>query len=123
MDMDEFKDLVVDTRLETKGYSFEQMGAQFTVADQAASKGIAGPPADATLNMCEFLNVLTRVSFWRLNPSWGEGFDPDNPMGDQDLVPTPLALQRTLTENVLPLGLCDDPPALFREKVMSRLEV
>ena len=47
-------------------YTFEMMKEQFTKADKSG-KGMAGPAANSELVLYEFLNVITRVSFYRLN--------------------------------------------------------
>lgn len=75
MSADEFHDLVVDTGLETTlqtnpaaapaTYTWEKM--QFDVANKSGT-GRAGPAADGELQLHEFLSVLLRVAFHRLNP-------------------------------------------------------
>merc|ERR1719183_1558908 len=64
------------------------------------------------------MNVLTRVSFMRLNPEYGE-----LTMEHQDsILPVPQCLERTMKENVLPKAHRDDA-AEFRSKVMQQPEV
>ena len=127
MDIEEFHDFVVDVGLETrlqvaKGaaaatYTFEQMKGQFSRADKSG-KGLAGPAANAELVLYEFLNVVTRVSFYRLNPEFGE-----LTMEHQDsLLPVPQCLEQTLREAILPKAHRDDA-AEFRVKTMQMPEV
>ena len=53
---------------------------------------MAGPAANSELVLYEFLNVITRVSFWRLNPEYGE-----LTMEHQDtILPVPQCLEQTL---------------------------
>jgi hypothetical protein len=127
MDLEEFHDFVIDVGLETKlttnkaaepaVYTFEQMKEQFTRADKSG-KGLAGPAANSELVLYEFLNVITRVSFHRLNPEYGE-----LTMEHQDtLLPVPQCLDRTLRECILPKAHRDDA-AEFRAKAMQQPEV
>ncbi len=127
MDMDEFRDFVLDCRIETepsvntgnKGFTFEQMGKAFEKANQSG-KGAAGPPADAQLQFYEFLNVLCRVSFDSMNPSFGELLAGDGET--HDTVPVPFALKTVLETKVLPDAHRDDAPA-FRKEVYGTSEV
>jgi hypothetical protein len=125
MDMEEFKDFVLDVRLETKtaykdtSYTWEQMGAAFAKANESG-KGLAGPPADAQLVFYEFLNVLTRVSFCTMNPAFGEMLAGDG--STQDYWPAPGALKEVLEKRVLPDAHRDDAPA-FRKDVLTTPEV
>ena len=130
MDIEEFHDFVVDCGLETGGaattggnqavgqyYGFEHMKEQFSKADKSG-KGLAGPAANSELTLYEFLNVLTRVSFWRLNPEFGE-----LTMEHQEfLLPVPQCLDKMLRECVLPKAHRDDA-AEFRAKTMQLPEV
>merc|ERR1719453_668066 len=98
-------------------YTFEMMKEQFTKADKSG-KGMAGPAANHELVLYEFLNLLTRVSFMRLNPEYGE-----LTMEHQDtLLPVPQCLERALKENILPKAHRDDA-AEFRAKTMQQPEV
>merc|ERR1719421_1259090 len=96
MDLDEFKDFVVDVQLESFGktadtsYTFEQMGAAFAKANESG-KGMAGPPADAQLQFYEFLGVLIRVCFCARNPAFGEMLAGDG--STHDTVDVTTALQ------------------------------
>ena len=66
----------------------------------------------------EFLNVLTRVSFWRLNPEFGE-----LTMEHQEFIlPVPQCLDKMLRECVMPKAHRDDS-AEFRSTVMAMQEV
>uniref|UniRef100_A0A7S3ARZ5 Uncharacterized protein n=1 Tax=Haptolina ericina TaxID=156174 RepID=A0A7S3ARZ5_9EUKA len=114
MDIEEFNDFVVDVGLETKHYKLEQMAEQFDVADKAANKGIAGPKANMQLTIPEFMNVLCRVAFWRLNPEFGEL----TAELDLELTPVPHALTIALKEVVLPNALRDDAVS-FRQDVYA----
>ena len=127
MDLEEFHDFVIDVGLETKLhtnkaaapalYVFEQMKEQFSRADKSG-KGLAGPAANSELVLYEFLNVITRVSFYRLNPEYGE-----LTMEHQDtLLPVPQCLDKTLRECILPKAHRDDA-AEFRAKAMQLPEV
>jgi len=120
MDLEEFHDFVIDVGLETDNgqpYTFEQMKEQFTKADKSG-KGMAGPAANSELVLYEFLNVITRVSFHRLNPEFGE-----LTMEHQDsLLPVPQCLEQTLREAILPKAHRDDA-AEFRAKAMQQPEV
>jgi hypothetical protein len=127
MDVEEFHDFVIDVGLETKlqtmkgaeaaTYTFEQMKEQFTKADKSG-KGMAGPAANSELVLYEFLNVITRVSFYRKNPEYGE-----LTMEHQDsILPVPQALDQTLKEAILPKAHRDDA-AEFRAKAMQLPEV
>jgi len=127
MDLEEFHDFVIDVGLETKlqvmkgaeaaTYTFEQMKEQFTKADKSG-KGMAGPAANSELVLYEFMNILTRVSFYRMNPEYGE-----LTMEHQEsILPVPQALDRTLRECVLPKAHRDDA-AEFRSKTMQQPEV
>ena len=113
MDIDEFHDFVIDVGLETilktnpgatpALYTFEMMKEQFSKADKSG-KGMAGPAANNELVLYEFLNVITRVSFHRLNPEYGEPT-----MEHQDtLLPVPQCLEQTLREAILPKAHRDD---------------
>ena len=83
-----------------------------------SSQGLAGPAANSELVLYEFLNVITRVSFYRLNPEYGE-----LTMEHQDtLLPVPQCLDRTLRECILPKAHRDDA-AEFRAKAMQQPEV
>ena len=74
MDVEEFHDFVIDVGLETNNgqpYNFTMMKEQFTKADKSG-KGMAGLPPNKELVLPEFLNLIVRVSFWRLNPTYGQ---------------------------------------------------
>ena len=72
----------------------------------------------ASSQLYEFLNVVTRISFWRLNPEFGE-----LTMEHQDsILPVPECLEKALTECVLPNAHRDDA-AEFRAKTMQMPEV
>merc|ERR1719487_2478269 len=120
MDIEEFHDFVVDVGLEPNNgqpYTFAMMKEQFTKADKSG-KGMAGPAANSELVMYEFMNVLTRVSFMRLNPEYGEAT-----MEHQDsLLPVPQCLEKALKECILPKAHRDDA-AEFRAKTMQLPEV
>ena len=127
MDMEEFHDFVIDCGLETKlaimkgaepaVYTFNQMKECFTKADKSG-KGLAGPAANSELVLYEFLNVITRVSFGRINPEYGE-----LTMEHQDTIyPVPFCLEKTLREAILPKAHRDDA-AEFRAKTMQMPEV
>merc|ERR1719421_1311668 len=126
MDLDEFKDFVVDVKLETHGktkdtsYTFEQMGAAFAKANESG-KGMAGPPADAELQFYEFLGVLVRTCFCTMNPSFGEMLAGDG--STHDTYPTQVALKKVLDERVLPRAARDVAPAVFRKDVLALPEV
>merc|ERR1740138_1840426 len=103
MNLDEFHDFVVDVGLETvlktnpaaapAVYNFEMMKEQFSKADKSG-KGMAGPAANHELLPHEFLNVIVRVAFHRLNPEFGE-----LTMEHQEtILPVPQALETTLRE-------------------------
>ena len=80
--------------------------------------GLRGPAANSELVLYEFMNVLTRVSFMRLNPEYGE-----LTMEHQDsLLPVPQCLERAIKENILPRAHRDDA-AEFRTKTMQMPEV
>jgi len=116
MSMDEFHDFVVDCGLETNNgqpYTFNDMKAQFSKADKSG-KGQAGPPPNKELVLPEFLNLIVRVSFWRLNPEFGELTMEHQ----EELLPVPVTLDRLLKENILPRAHRDDA-ADFREKMMA----
>merc|ERR1719181_1306558 len=127
MDLEQFHDFVIDVGLETKlttnkaaepaVYTFEQMKEQFSRADKSG-KGMAGPAANQELVLYEFLNVITRVSFYRLNPEYGE-----LTMEHQDtLLPVPQCLETALKDCILPKAHRDDA-AEFRAKTMQMPEV
>ena len=127
MDLEEFHDFVIDVGLETKLdtnpgaepalYTFEMMKEQFSKADKSG-KGLAGPAANHELVLYEFLNVITRVSFHRLNPEYGE-----LTMEHQEtILPVPQCLDQTLREAILPKAHRDDA-AEFRQKAMQQPEV
>ena len=74
MSLEEFHDFVVDVGLETDNgapYTFEEMTLQF-IETNKSGKGLAGPAADTELELPEFIGLLTRVAFYRLNPEYGE---------------------------------------------------
>ena len=110
MSLDEFHDFVVDVGLETDNgvaYTFENMKALF-VETNKSGKGLAGPAADSELELPEFLGLLVRCAFWRLNPEYGE-----LTMEHQDtLLPVPQCLEQTLRECVLPKAHRDDAAEL-----------
>ena len=120
MDLEEFNDFVIDCMLETnfgQAYTFENMKEQFSRADKSG-KGLAGPQANAELVLYEFLNVITRISFWRINPECGE-----LEMDHQDtILPVPQCLEKTLRECILPKAHRDDA-GQFRGTVMQMPEV
>ena len=127
MSLAEFKELATDVGLETTlsinkaatpaVYTLAMMEDEFAIANKSG-KGLAGPAADGELLLHEFLNVLTRVSFHRLNPEYGE-----LTMEHQDtLLPVPQCLERTLLESVLPKAHRDDA-ATFRDEVLSCKDV
>jgi hypothetical protein len=120
MDLEEFKDFVLDVRLETKGYTFEQMGAAFNKANQSG-KGLAGPPPDAQLQFYEWLGVLCRTSFASLNPTFGELLAGDGEV--HDLVPVALSLMTVLETKVLPDAHREGDAAAFKKNVMAMPEV
>merc|ERR1719487_2031083 len=124
MDIEEFHDFVIDVGLETTlqtnkaaepaVYTFEMMKEQFTKADKSG-KGMAGPAANQELVLYEFLNMITRVSFMRLNPEYGE-----LTMEHQEtILPVPQCLDQTLRECILPKAHRDDA-AEFRSKTMQQ---
>merc|ERR1719487_2617984 len=124
MDVEEFHDFVIDVGLETvlktnpaatpAVYNFEMMKEQFTKADKSG-KGMAGPAANQELVLYEFLNMITRVSFMRLNPEYGE-----LTMEHQEtILPVPQCLDQTLRECILPKAHRDDA-AEFRSKTMQQ---
>ena len=93
------------------------MKEQFTKADKSG-KGMAGPAANSELVLYEFLNVTTRVAFYRLNPEFGE-----LTMEPQDtILPVPQCLEKALNECILPLAHRDDA-AEFRSSTMQQPEV
>ena len=120
MDVEEFHDFVIDVGLETNNgqpYTFAMMKEQFTKADKSG-KGMAGPAANQELELYEFLNVILRVSFWRLNPEFGE-----LTMEHQDtILPVPQCFEKTLNDCILPRAHRDDA-AEFRSNVMPMPEV
>jgi hypothetical protein len=120
MDLEEFNDFVIDCMLETnfgQAYTFQNMKEQFSRADKSG-KGLAGPQANAELVLYEFLNVITRISFWRINPECGE-----LEMDHQDtILPVPQCLEKTLRECILPKAHRDDA-GQFRGTVMQMPEV
>jgi hypothetical protein len=127
MNVDEFHDFVIDVGLETilktnpaatpAVYNFEMMKEQFTKADKSG-KGMAGPAANHELVLYEFLNVVVRVAFHRLNPEYGE-----LTMEHQEtILPVPQCLEETLRESILPKAHRDDAVE-FRQKVMSMSDV
>ena len=126
MDMEEFRDFVLDVKLETHGktkdtsYTFEQMGAAFAKANESG-KGMAGPPADAELQFYEFLGVLVRTCFCTMNPSFGEMLAGDG--STHDTWPTDGALKKCLEERILPNAQREVAPTVFRTEVMSKPEV
>ena len=79
-----------------------------------SGKGLAGPKADGELVLAEFLGLLVRVSFWRLNPECGEVTMEHQ----SELLPVPQYLRQTLDENVLPLARRNDA-AHFRSDVLT----
>ena len=125
MDMEEFRDFVLDVRLETHGktadtsYTIENMGAAFSKANESG-KGMAGPPADAELQFPEFLGVLVRVSFCTKNPSFGEMLAGDG--STHDTVPVPVALKEILEQRILPDAHRDNAEA-FKKEVYANAEV
>ena len=127
MDLEEFHDFVVDVGLETTlrtnataapaVYKFEQMKAQFKEANRSG-KGLKGPAADGELLLHEFLSLLVRISFHRLNPEYGERV-----MEHQDtLLPVPQCLEQTLKQSVLPKSRREDD-GKFRQSVMALPDV
>jgi hypothetical protein len=127
MSLEEFKDLARDVGLETvlitnkaatpATYTLQDMEEEFLTANKSG-KGLAGPQADGELLLHEFLNVLTRVSFHRLNPEYGE-----LTMEHQDtLLPVPQCLEQTLRECLLPKAHRDDA-GTFRETTLARRDV
>ena len=115
MSLEEFHDFVVDCRLETDNgapYKFADMRAQFIEANKSG-RGLAGPEADAELEMPEFLGLLVRIAFWRLNPEYGEVTMEHQ----DDLLPVPQCLKAAL-DVILELARRDDA-ALFRTETMT----
>ena len=113
MSLEEFEDFAVDVGLATTLrtnkaaapalYTFPMMAKEFVKANQSG-KGLAGPKADSELVLHEFLTLLTRISFNRLNPEFGE-----LTMEHQEsILPVPQCLERTLREAVLPMARRDD---------------
>jgi len=93
------------------------MKEAFSKADKSG-KGMAGPAANHELVLYEFLNVIVRISFHRLNPEYGE-----LTMEHQEtILPVPQCLEQTLRESILPKAHRDDAVE-FRQKVMSMPEV
>ena len=64
----------------------------FTRAN-ASNKGAAGPKADAELMLHEFLAMIVRVAFFRLNPGYP---------GADEFTPVPNALRLTLNNCIVP---------------------
>ena len=91
-----------------KRTTFGQMRQHFLKADAAASKGSAGPAPNKHLNLPEFLNVILRISFWRLNPEFGELLKEH---GD---VFTPVPQARNLCPCVGPQSTVCGPPFALR---------
>ena len=123
MNLEEFNDFVVDVGLETAEYKFAQMGAIFTRAN-ASTKGAAGPKADTELQLHEFLSALVRVSFWRLNPTYGQ--QEKEGLGKKpqaDFTPVPNALRLALNNCVLPNARTDADGAGFRQKEWKDAQV
>ena len=71
------------------------------------------PPADAQLNLFEFVNFLVRVAFWRANPQHGSKYNK------KDLTPVPEAVA-ILLDGFLPRAK-RDTSHLFREKLADDL--
>ena len=119
MSLDEFHDFVVDCRLETDNgcpYVFEQMKPLFDEANKSG-KGMAGPAADEELELPEFLGLLVRVSFYRLNPEYGEVTMEHQ----QDITPVPQCFKQCLDE-VYAMARRDDMES-FRAEVMVQPNV
>merc|ERR1719453_1306811 len=79
---------------------------------------MAGPAANNELVLYEFLNVVVRTAFHRLNPEFGE-----LTMEHQEtILPVPQCLEQTLREAILPKAHRDDAQE-FRSKNMQMPEV
>merc|ERR1719181_1756718 len=89
------------------------MHAQF-VETNKSGKGEAGPAADAELELHEFLGLLVRCCFWRLNPEYGEV----TMEYQSEILPVPQRLRVALDDHVLHLARRDDA-LLFRTEVMT----
>ena len=92
INLEEFHDFVTDVALETPQYKFKAMEEIFTRAN-ASNKGAAGPKADAELMLHEFLAMIVRVAFFRLNPGYP---------GADEFTPVPNALRLTLNNCIVP---------------------
>jgi len=96
MDMEEFRDFVVECDLETKTYPFNVMTSQFTKVNSGADD-------DNTLELHEFLTMLVRIAIFRANPSWGlKGKVDASGASKIEWKPLPGCLQAMLAERVLP---------------------
>lgn len=68
--------------------------------------------ADQQLNLCEFINFLVRVAFWRANPQWGLKHNR------RELTPVPESVEILLEECVLPRAK-RDTSAEFRKALAA----
>jgi len=123
MDMDEFKDFVVDCGLETERYKFAQMGIQFARAN-SSGKGAAGPAADAELMLHEFIAMIVRIAFWRVNPGFGaENKGREEAMSHSDFTPVPNALRIAMNQHIVPNAQTGEDAAKFKTTVMREAAV
>ena len=115
MSLDDFHDFVVDVGLETDNgvaYTFENMKALF-VETNKSGKGLAGPAADSELELPEFLGLLVRCAFWRLNPEYGEVTMEHQ----QDLLPVPQCFKECI--DLCKANARHDDAEQFRKEVMG----
>ena len=106
-------ELLGHARVAGAPYTFEMMKEQF-IETNKSGKGLAGPEADTELELPEFLGLLVRVCFHRLNPEYGEV----TMEYQSELLPVPQCLRTALDESILQVARRDDAAA-FRTDVMT----
>jgi len=116
MDKEEFHDFVIESDLITDAYGFDTMSGQFTKANAGSN--------DDVLEFHEFLTMLVRISFFRVNPQYGmrKGKDAKNAEKFDD-VPLPGCLSEMLTSLVLPNARHDTYAQEFAENTLLLPEV
>jgi hypothetical protein len=86
MDMEEFHDFVIDSKLLTESYGFEVITGSFTKANAGSN--------DKVLEFHEFITMLVRISFYRANPHYGLQKGMDGKRVGQSTALSEAALER-----------------------------
>jgi len=130
MDIDEFRDLLVESGLPTDAYGLEAMSGHFISANEAAATNGSSEPL---LEFPEFVTAICMVAFFRANPMHAlTNTDSQIASGRKDAdfdgvadggTTLPAALHDALHLCILPNARKEPDPSLFRLTTLQEPEV